>query len=811
MAEKSRASKRSLSILIAFLMLLSSFLFMSFTALAEETEDLPEPPVLLSVTNTFNGINISWKKVDGAEQYRVFYKTEASEWTKIADTASASYTWTEAVSGTDYSFTVCCVNADGSEITSEYDPVGLSITYIAAPKLSSIEANNSGVVIKWAETAGAEKYRVFYKTQGGGWKRVADTTSNSYTWSGAQIGTEYTYTVRCITGDGKSYTSSYDSTGLSFTALSKPQLSSVTNVANGVEISWDKVKGAEKYRVYYKTSGGSWTKIDDTTSTSYTWTGAKSDTKYTFTVRCLTSDVKSFTSGYDSTGKSLTYIAAPKLSSVDYTSTGIKIEWGKVKGAEKYRVYYKIGSGEWTKIGDTTSASYTWNGAKSGTTYRFTVRCISNDAKSHTSGYDATGMTIDYIAAPKLISANAVSSGIQITWDKSKGAEKYRVYYKVPGASWTKIDDTTSNSYTWTKAAIGTKYTFTVRCINSSGSTHTSSYDGTGLSLTYVSTPKLSSATSTNSGIQIKWGKVTGAEKYRVYYKISSNDWLKIGETTSTSYTWNSPISGKQYTFTVRCISSDGKSHASYFDTAGITTTFSGASLNSKANSASEKYSNCTRYIYGTSEMGYQLESYIIKGNGSNNRIIFMDFAVHGYEDEYAKDGKVLVTLGNGLVEYYSAHPELLGNYMLVIVPCANPDGTMFGKNNYRADKANAFGRCTYKGIDINRDFKSGGFKAVESVALRNLMNKYKPNVYLNFHGWEDSVIGDPQLVSIFRSNVGITTDKSNKYGSDQGYIIGYVKPTYNAKAALVEFRNSKSVSQDKVIKAINKIISNRL
>ena len=43
----------------------------------------------------------------------------------------------------------------------------------------------------------------------------------------------------------------------------------------------------------------------------------------------------------------------------------------------------------------------------------------------------------------------------------------------------------------------------------------------------------------------------------------------------------------------------------------------------------------------------------------------------------------------------------------MVVVPCANPDGTISGKNNYRAEIKGAFGRCTYKGKDMNRDFKN--------------------------------------------------------------------------------------------------------
>ncbi len=239
-----------------------------------------------------------------------------------------------------------------------------------------------------------------------------------------------------------------------------------------------------------------------------------------------------------------------------------------------------------------------------------------------------------------------------------------------------------------------------------------------------------------------------------------------------------------------------------------IVETYKSIPLNSKAISCSNSRKNCTRYIYGTSSMGYSLDAFIIDGNGKNNKVIFMDFAVHGFEDEYARDGQVLVQLGNELVEYYAYHPELLGDYRMVIVPCANPDGTIHGKNNYRAERSGAFGRCTYTGVDMNRDFKAGGFKAVESRALRDLMNKYPMKIYLNFHGWLDGVYGNPDLVKIFRANAGLTEDHSNAYGASKGYIEGYVNNTFRAKSAMVELRNTKSVNTSKVISAINTSIA---
>ena len=219
----------------------------------------------------------------------------------------------------------------------------------------------------------------------------------------------------------------------------------------------------------------------------------------------------------------------------------------------------------------------------------------------------------------------------------------------------------------------------------------------------------------------------------------------------------------------------------------------------------------CTKYVYGYSEMGQPLEAFIINGNGANDKIIFMDFAVHGFEDEYDNDGEVLVELGYSLVEYYSEHPEDLGDYRMVIVPCANPDGVTYGVNDHRAEDGDAFGRCTYAGIDINRDFKEGYFKAVESRALKGLMDEYPPSVYLNFHGWENSVLGDPDLIDILVPGLDINRGNPNWYRADDGFIMGFTKEYYGAKSALVEFANSNSVSDAQVINALNEVISSDL
>ena len=183
------------------------------------------------------------------------------------------------------------------------------------------------------------------------------------------------------------------------TSLATPKISKAESINGGVKISWNKSNGAEKYRVYYKGSKG-WTRLADTTSTAYTDSKVSSGKTYTYTVRCINSSATKFTSGYDSKGKSVKYISAPKITKAESVNGGVKISWNKPNGAEKYRIYYK-GSKDWTKLADTTSTSYTDSKVSSGKTYTYTVRCINSSTNKFTSGYDSKGKSVKYISARK--------------------------------------------------------------------------------------------------------------------------------------------------------------------------------------------------------------------------------------------------------------------------------------------------------------------------------------------------------------------------------------------------------------------------
>ena len=175
--------------------------------------------------------------------------------------------------------------------------------------------------------------------------------------------------------------------------LPTPSVSSLTNTASGIKLSWKKIDGAYGYRLYYKTSSGGWKRFKDTTATSFTDSGVSPNRTETYTIRCIDKNGNTV-SGFYSKGWSKKYApVAPKITKLTNTSKGVSVTWGKVAGVYGYRLYRKYAGGSWTKVKDTTAASYTDSGAKKGKKVTYTLRCIDKNGKT-ISGYNATGWSI---------------------------------------------------------------------------------------------------------------------------------------------------------------------------------------------------------------------------------------------------------------------------------------------------------------------------------------------------------------------------------------------------------------------------------
>jgi len=274
------------------------------TATCKVTVNLPAPQIT-GLSNTTGGIKISWNKVDGAYGYRLYYKPVSGGWKRFKDTTATSFTDSGVVPNKTETYTIRCIDKNGNTI-SGFNSTGWSKKYTPdAPTVSKLDITTGGIKLSWNKIAGVYGYRLYYKTSSGGWKRFKDTTATSFTDSGVSPNRTETYTIRCIDKNGNTVSGFY-SRGWSkkYTPVA-PTITRLSNTSKGVSVTWNKIAGVYGYRLYRKYDGGSWTKVKDTTSTSFTDSGAKKGKKVTYTVRCIDRKGKTV-SGFNSKGWSIT-------------------------------------------------------------------------------------------------------------------------------------------------------------------------------------------------------------------------------------------------------------------------------------------------------------------------------------------------------------------------------------------------------------------------------------------------------------------------------------------------------------------------
>ena len=512
-------------------------------------------PQISGFSNTSTGTKISWNSYSGAVKYRV-YVFNGKSWSRVGESTTTNFTHNSLRDGVTYRYTVRAMDKN-NKFVSDYNKDGYSNTFFAPPVISSLQNVFGGVTVKWSKNSAIDSYRIYRKTKNTGWKRIGTSDSGSFTDTTAVSGINYTYTLRAL--DAESNFVSYCNGGKSVTYVKAPTINKIENTATGSKISWGKCSGASKYRVYYL-KNKSWKALGNTTATSFTHNKLKSETKYTYTVRCLDSK-GNFVSGYDKNGTSNIFLNPPKISSLANINGGVEIKWNTLKYADGYRVYRKTKNTGWTRIGNTEDNTFKDTNVKSGTAYTYTVRCVDEDGNF--ASYFNNGKSVTFVKTPTINKIENTATGSKISWGKCSGASKYRVYY-LKNKSWKALGNTTATSFTHNKLKSETKYTYTVRCLDSKGN-FVSGYDKNGTSNTFIAPPAISKVSKAANGNLVKWNRVPDAAGYRLYRKTVNTSWSRLADVTEgTSYTDTSAKKGNVYSYTLRCLDKNGNLISSY-------------------------------------------------------------------------------------------------------------------------------------------------------------------------------------------------------------------------------------------------------
>ncbi len=429
----------------------------------------------------------------------------------------------------------------------------------------SVDNKTDGVYVNWVSHPDADGYHI-YRWDGSVREMVATITKlkkTAFTDRTAQNGKLYQYSV-CAFNEESEITETQQK---GIMRIETPEILSVNNGVGGIDLSWKKIDGSEKYTIYREYKGETVTiaTITPDVPCEYTDSTAVNGQKYKYAVVASVDSYKSDTV-YE---KSNTYVPAPENVKAVNNNGSVSVTWGKVNGADGYLLYRKTNGSKWTYLGSFGNdvIGYTDRNVKNGNVYTYTVKALS---KNIYSGYDSFGVSTNYVDVPDIKAIANVNDCLKITWNPVSKATQYRVYKKADGETkWSFVGESRSSSFTDSKVGDGVGYRYTIRAVGEKGGL--SAYlDGETMTVLKMPDIKLYCG---GKAITVKWNSMPLATSYRVYRKANNeSNWTYIATVKSDKnyYTDKQVKNGVNYTYTVRQVYSG--INGSY--NTGVTTKF---------------------------------------------------------------------------------------------------------------------------------------------------------------------------------------------------------------------------------------------
>jgi fibronectin type 3 domain-containing protein len=249
-----------------------------------------------------------------------------------------------------------------------------------------------------------------------------------------------------------------------------------------VSLSWSASASAAGY--YLKrstTTGGPYTQIAGTASTSYTDSAVTNGTKYFYVVSAYNSAGQSGNSPEASATPAASVAIPPVPSGLQATAgdAQISLAWSASNGASNYNVKRATTSGgPYTTVGSPTPPSFNNTGLVDGTKYFYVVSAVNSAGESANSAeVNATpAAPVAPPAAPAGLTASPGDAQVILSWTASAGATSYHVKRgPTSGGPYTQIAAPTVTTFTDTGLADGTTYYYVVSAVNAAGESANSS------------------------------------------------------------------------------------------------------------------------------------------------------------------------------------------------------------------------------------------------------------------------------------------------------------------------------------------------
>lgn len=249
---------------------------------------LPAPAVTSATDPASGKIMLNWAAVRGAAKYEVYRSlTKYGPFVKMTSTDGTDCTDTSAKAGYTYYYKVRAVAADGTK--GDYSSVVYRTCDCAAPVVKGGNNASTGkVTLTWDKVSGAKQYVVYRANYSNGtYTKMFTTKNTSYTNTTANAGYTYYYKVKAISSKTSDADSALSAMVTRTCDCAAPAVKIDLNSDGHPKLTWDKVTGAEKYRVYRSTDGKNFSYYYTATATYFNNNSATAGTTYYYKVMAV--------------------------------------------------------------------------------------------------------------------------------------------------------------------------------------------------------------------------------------------------------------------------------------------------------------------------------------------------------------------------------------------------------------------------------------------------------------------------------------------------------------------------------------------
>jgi fibronectin type 3 domain-containing protein len=278
----------------------------------------------------------------------------------------------------------------------------------AAPLALSLAATagNAQVSLSWTPATGVKGYSLQRATVSTGmFAQIAAPAGTTYTDKSVKNGVTYFYSVSAVNESGQNVSSAQvaakpvapttpaapppaPNPPAAPVALSAPTGLTAAAGDTQVALSWSATTGATKYHLKRATtSGGPYTQILESSSTSYTDARLTNGVTYFYVASAVDASSESANSGQVNAKPAAAFVlAAPASVSAKAGNAQVAVSWSAASGASAYHVKRGTTSGgSYSQIATVSATSYADGSAANGQTYYYVISSLDATGESGNS------------------------------------------------------------------------------------------------------------------------------------------------------------------------------------------------------------------------------------------------------------------------------------------------------------------------------------------------------------------------------------------------------------------------------------------